>query len=382
MQFEWTQQQQQYRDRVAAFARQNLVDDVCRRDHTESFSQTLWQKCADFGIQGMNVDAAYGGRDSADILMSVAAMEVLGGACRDAGLLLALNAQMWSVQLPLLRLGTETQKQSTLPRLCSGQWKASHAMTEPEAGSDAFGIRTTARKTSDGYVLCGEKCMVTLAPLADLFLVTATVDPDKGRWGLATFLVHRDNPGLEVGAADAKMGLRTVPFGRLTLSDCRVPADARLGGEGEMAALHGLLEVERCCILACQVGAMQRQLDDCVAFARSRRQFNRPIGSFQAVAHRVADMKVRLETCRWLLYRVAWLKSQNKSALAETAALKLHLSESFVDSSMDAMRVHGGRGYMAEFEVERDLRDAMGGVFYAGTSDIQRNIISSMLGVA
>lgn len=382
MQFEWTSLQQQYRDQVAAFARQHLIDDVGRRDAGGQFAQSLWQACADFGIQGMNVPSQYGGAQTADILMSVAAMEMLGAVCRDAGLLLALNAQMWSVQLPLLRLGTEAQKQATLPRLCSGQWKAAHAMTEPEAGSDAFGIQTTACRTGDGYVINGEKCMVTLAPLADLFLVTATVDPKKGRWGLATFLIRRDNPGLSAGTADAKMGLRTVPFGRLTLSNCRVPHDARLGGDGEITALHSLLEVERCCILACQVGAMQRQLDDCVAYARSRRQFDRPIGSFQAVAHRVADMKVRLETCRWLLYRVAWLKSQDKSALAEAAALKLHLSESFVDSSMDAMRVHGGRGYMAEFEIERDLRDAMGGVFYAGTSDIQRNIISSMLGVA
>ena len=127
---------------------------------------------------------------------------------------------------------------------------------------------------------------------------------------------------------------------------------------------------------------MERQLDDSVRYVRERRQFGRSIGSFQSVSNRIADMKMRLEASRWLLYRVAWLKSRDRSAMAETALLKLFLSESFVDSSLDAVRVHGGRGYMTEFEVERDLRDALGGVFYAGTSDIQRNIIASMLGVA
>lgn len=310
-------------------------------------------------------------------------MEALGHGCRDAGLLLALNAQMWSVQLPILKLGSEQQKQSVLRRLCAGEWKGAHAMTEPDAGSDAFGLKTYAEVTDGGYILNGSKCMVTLAPLADIFLITATLNPAQGKWGLATFLVPRETPGLSVGETDSKMGLRTVPFGSLQLSDCFVPSAARLGrGDGEVAALHQLLEVERCCILASQVGAMERQLNECVAYARKRRQFGKSIGSFQSVSNRIADMKVRLETSRWLLYRVAWLKTRDQSALAETALLKLHLSECFVDSSQDAMRIHGGRGYMTEFEVERDLRDALGAVFYAGTSDIQRNIVASMLGVA
>lgn len=382
MNFDWTAQQQDFRHRVAVFARQHLADDVRDRDANGRFSQSLWNRCAEFGIQGMHVPTELGGRDSADLLMAVAAMEVLGRECRDAGLLLALNAHMWSVQLPLLKLASESQQREYLPRLCSGEWKGAHAMTEPQAGSDAFGLQTTATETADGFRLNGTKCMVTLAPLADVFLVTATVDPAKGQWGLCTFIVPRTAAGLDVGPAESKMGLRTVPFGSLVLRDCRVPRTARLGQGGEMAALHRLLEVERCCILACQVGAMERQLDDSVRYVRERRQFGRSIGSFQSVSNRIADMKMRLEASRWLLYRVAWLKSRDRSAMAETALLKLFLSESFVDSSLDAVRVHGGRGYMTEFEVERDLRDALGGVFYAGTSDIQRNIIASMLGVA
>ena len=178
------------------------------------------------------------------------------------------------------------------------------------------------------------------------------------------------------------MGLRTVPIGELEFDDCFVSAEQRLGGEGAGVSLsNSSLEWERCCILASQLGAMERQLDEAVRYARERRQFGQPIVKFQSVSNRLADMKLRLETSRLLLYKVAWLKRAGKSAMMEAALLKLHLSEAFVDSSLDAIRIHGGAGYMTENGIERDLRDAVGGVIYAGTSDIQRNIVAALLGL-
>jgi alkylation response protein AidB-like acyl-CoA dehydrogenase len=178
------------------------------------------------------------------------------------------------------------------------------------------------------------------------------------------------------------MGLRTVPIGKIMLEDCFVPAENRIGPEGAGFSISNhSLEYERCCILGSQLRAMERQLDAAVRHARTRQQFGQPIGKFQSVSNRVADMKLRLETARLLLYKVAWLKREGRPAMMEAALLKLYLSECFVASGMDAIRVHGGSGYMTATEVERDLRDAIGGTLYAGTSDIQRNIIARLLGL-
>lgn len=330
----------------------------------------------------MYLPKEYGGTAEADIQTAMLGMEALGYGCRDGGLLLGLNAQMWAVQLPILHFGSEFQKQRFLPKLCGGEWKGAHGITEPSTGSDVFNMTTTATPCDGGYRLNGTKCMVTLAPLADVALVVATVDPSMGKWGITTFLVERSFDGFSVGENELKMGLRTVPIGELRMQDCFVPESHRLGVEGGgFATFNYSLEFERCCILASQIGAMQRQLEECVAYARERIQFGQPIGRFQSVSNRIADMKMRLETARLMLYKVAWLKNQGKSAMLDAAILKLYLSECFLDSSLDAVRIHGGRGYMTETEMERDLRDSVGGVLYAGTSDIQRNIIASLLGL-
>jgi alkylation response protein AidB-like acyl-CoA dehydrogenase len=213
-------------------------------------------------------------------------------------------------------------------------------------------------------------------------LIFATTDPAKGRWGISAFLVETGTPGFQVGRNIAKMGLRTSPMGELIFTDCYLPEANRLGPEGVGAHIfNSSMEWERSCILATQIGAMEHQVEATVRYARERRQFDQPIGKFQAVAHRVAEMKVRLETARLLLYKVAWRKQQNQPAHLEAALAKLYLSEAFVQSSMDALRIHGGYGYMSEFGVERDLRDAIGGTIYSGTSDIQRNIIARHLGL-
>lgn len=382
MDFSWSEDQLAMRERYVRFAQQELNDRVLDRDRDGAFCRETWQKCADFGVLGLSVPRQYGGVADPDILTAMLAMEGLGYGCRDNGLSFGLNAQLWTVQLPIARFGTEDQKQRLLPDLCSGRRIGAHAITEPGAGSDIFSLQAHARKRDGGYVLNGTKRLVTFAPVADVALVFATLDPALGNWGITAFVVERGTPGFRSGPVQEKMGLRTVPIGELTFEDCFVPGENRIGPEGAGVSISNhSLEVERCCILASQLGAMERQLEETVRFARSRRQFGQPIGKFQSVSNRVAEMKLRLETARLLLYKVAWLKRQDKPAMLEAALLKLHLSESFVASALDAIRVHGGSGYLTECEVERDLRDAIGGTLYAGTSDIQRNLVARMLGL-
>lgn len=381
MDFFWTEEQLAFKEVVIKFAQQELNKGLIERDRCGEFSRENWQKCAQFGLQGLAIPETYGGT-GADILTTMFVMEGLGYGCRDNGLIFALNAQMWSVQHPILVFGTEAQKRKYLPALCRGEMIGAHGMTEPDSGSDAFSLRTRAEKYRDGYVLNGTKMFVTSAPIADIAVVFATTNPELGRWGITAFLIEKGTPGFSVSRDLDKMGLRTSPMGELILQDCYIPEECRLGPEGGGVSLfNSSMEWERSCILGSHVGAMERQLEACIRYARERRQFKQAIGKFQAVANRIADMKVRLETARLMLYKVAWLKKMGKSAEMEAAIAKLYLSECFVQSSQDAIRIHGGYGYMTEFEVERDLRDSMGGLLYSGTSDIQRVIIANWLGL-
>jgi len=363
------------------FARRELGGDVVAREKHGEFPRDLWNKCAEFGIQGLPFPAELGGQ-GVDLMTTLLVMEGLGYGCKDAGLLFAINAQMWSVQMPIFRFGSDEQKRRHLPGLCSGERIGAHAMSEPDSGSDAFSLSTTARRDGDHYVLNGSKTFVSSAPQADLFIVFATVDKSRGFMGITGFVVDAHAPGVSVGRPIDKMGLKTAPFAEVFFDDCRVGVDDRLGAEGNGAAIFGdSMEWERGCILAHHVGAMQRQLETCIAYAKSRRQYDRPIGKFQSVANRIVDMKLRMESARLLLYHMAWKKTTEGRAPLEAAMTKLFLSEAWVQSCMDAVRIHGGYGYTAEYEAERELRDAIGGTLYSGTSDIQRNLIAQYLGL-
>jgi alkylation response protein AidB-like acyl-CoA dehydrogenase len=289
---------------------------------------------------------------------------------------------MWSFELPVWKFGREEQKQRYLPRLCDGSMVAVQAMTEPMSGSDAFSLRTTAQKRGDRYVLTGSKTFITNAPVADVFLVFARTDPAKGFAGVSAFLVERQTPRLSVSAPMHKMGLRTSPMGEVSFDGCEVPEENLLGSPGAGSAIFTTsMDWERTCILASALGTMQRQLERCIAYAKERTQFGQPIGKFQAVSHRIVEMKLRLETARLLLYKVGWLKAQGKRTAMESAMAKLYLSQCFLDSSLDAVQIHGGYGYSEEYEFERELRDAVGGRIYSGTSEIQKNIIAGSLGL-
>ena len=381
MDFSWTEEQLKFKKAVIDFARKELNEGLIDRDRLGELARGNWTKCAQMGILGLAIPEEYGGSGT-DIMTTMLVMEGLGYGCRDNGLIFAMNAQMWSVQHPILTFGTEAQKKKYLPGMCSGELIGAHAMSEPDSGSDAYSLRARAERVGEGYVLNGSKMFVTNAPVADLALIFATVNPAKGIGGVTAFLVDKGTPGFRVSRDIEKMGLRTSPMGELILQDCFVSEECRLGSEGAGSSIfNSSMEWERSCILGSHVGAMERQLEDCIRYTRERSQFGQKIGKFQSVANRIADMKVRLETARLLLYKVAWLKQMGKPAVMEAALAKLYLSECFVQSSLDAIRTYGGYGYMTELEVERDLRDAVGGTLYSGTSDIQRMIIARWLGL-
>ncbi len=383
MDFSLSEEQSEIRDAAIRFAQEKLQDseDLLRRDSQGEFSRRLWVECARFGVQGLPMPQEYGGTGR-DPLTCVLALEGLGYGCRDNGLLFSLNAQMWSVQIPILEFGSPEQKQKYLPGLISGEIVAAHGITEPEAGSDAFSLATEARPQRKGFLLNGSKTFVSNAPVADLFLVFATTDRGQGILGLTPFLIEKSNPGLELGPPLHKMGLRSCPMSEVFLRDCLVGEEAQLGRLGGGAAVFNhAMGWERAYILSSCVGTMQRQLEECVAYAQTRRQFGQAIGKFQSVSHRIAGMKLRLETARLLLYRAAWTRTQGREAALEVALAKLHLSECFLENSLDAVQIHGGYGYTAEYHFERDLRDAVGSRIYSGTSEIQKNLVARQLGL-
>jgi alkylation response protein AidB-like acyl-CoA dehydrogenase len=255
-------------------------------------------------------------------------------------------------------------------------------MSEPESGSDAFSLRTIARPVEGGYILDGKKSWVTMGPLADVFIVFATTNPDLGRWGITAFCIPADTEGLTVGPNIPKMGMRTTPFADLSLDGCFVPESARMGAEGAGASIFSSsMEAERGFLLVGSIGALERVLSDAVEFGRDREQFGQPIGSFQGVSHALSEVKLAHESARLLMYKAAALQQRGESSMMAAALSKLAGSQGALAGALASLEIHGARGYVTEYGVERDLRNLSGGVIYGGASSIQKNIIARLLGL-
>ena len=367
--------------KASEFARALDLGDVTERDASCEFAPDAWRQCAEFGVQGLNIPVAYGGTH-AQPLTALLTFEGLGSGCRDHGLVYALGSQVWSIQDALVRFGSDDQRTKYLPDLAAGRSIGAFAMTEAEVGSDPAAISTTARRVDGGYRLDGTKTFITLAPVADVALVFASTDTVRGRWGITAFLVDLDQPTVRRSVNRPKTGMRTTPFGDLTFHDCHVPVEMRLGPEGAgFSIFTAATETERSNIWAGQLGVMHRQLESCIQFASTRRIAGKSIGDHQAVAHRVVDMKLRYETSRLLMYKAAIARARGEQSTLLASLAKLHAAESAVASGLDAVRLFGARGYVVEFEVERDLRDAIGGLTYSGTSEVQRNVVARLLGL-
>jgi len=381
MDFSLTDDQLSFKKTVIEFSEKILNKGAAERERNGEFNQDGWEKCADFGIHGLSLPEAYGGLGK-DILTCVVTMEGLGYGCRDSGLLFAINSHIWTCVSPILKFGTDFQKMKYLPGLCNGSLKGGHAMTEPDSGSDAFSMRCKAQKKNGTYIINGTKMFITNAPIADILLVFAATDSKKGFAGISTFIVEKGFPGFSVGKPLGMMGLKTCPMGEVILQDCEVPEENRLGKEGAGSAIfNSEMEWERSCLFATHVGAMEKDLEECIRYVNTRKQFGKPIGKNQAIAHKIADMRVRLELSRLALYKVAWLKSQGERAPVESAIAKLFASESYVENCMEALQIHGAYGYSTEMDLERSLRDSIAGKIYSGTSEIQRNIIAALIGL-
>jgi len=356
---------------TAAWAREELVDpDLAGRDERSEFWREGWERCAAHGIQGSILPVELGGQ-GLDLVTAMLRFEGLGLGCDDGGLVFGLSGQIWTMQMALDRFGSDEQRRAVLPGLASGRTIAAFAMSEPESGSDAMALTTRA------YRIDGVKAWVTLAPVCDTIMVFATLDPQLGRWGVTAFLVDADAPGVEIQPNRKKMGLRTTPFADVVFRSCEVPESARIGAEGAGGSIFSAaMETERAFLLAGSIGRLERQTTEAVDYANHRRQFGQPIGAFQGVSHQIADMKLAHETARLLLYKAVALQARDTPSMMAAALAKLAAS-----GSLAGVRIHGARGYVSEFGVERAVRDTMGGVIYGGSSDIQRNIVARLLGL-
>lgn len=376
----WNADQRALREGLAGWC------DALSADHVEQdadgvFPWDKWKLIKECGILRLPFEESWGGLGQ-DLLTTIYLLEGLGYGCRDGGLNFSVSTHMVSTGVPVQTFGSADLKARYLPAICAGDTIGAHAITEPDGGSDALAMRTRARRDGDHYVLDGSKTFVSNGSVADLFVVYAKTHPDAGPLGLTPFLVERGTPGFEISNPIAKMGLRTSPLTELFFSECRVPAANVVGRPGGgFIVLDHVMKWEILCSFVINLGEMEHRLQRCIDYARTRKQFGSPIGSFQAIAHKIADMKVGVEITRKCLFDAAEAVAENKKVTTEIAIAKLVASEQNLASASAAVQIFGGNGYMAEYGLEKDLRNAVAGTIYSGTSEIQRNRISSMLGL-
>jgi hypothetical protein len=380
MDFRITEEQELFKKSVIEFAQKEIMPGAAERDEEARFDRDVWDKAAEFGLMGLPYPEEYGG-SGASVFETGLAGEALGYGGLDAGFCLSWGAHVVIGGIPIWQLGTEEQKKKYLPKIASGEWITGLGLTEPEAGSDAAGLLTTAEKKDGYYVLNGTKTFITNGPIGEVFVVLAKTDKEKGAAGITGFIVEKSFPGFSVGKEIHKTGNRSSPTSELVFDNCEVPAENMLGEEnqGFMGVALATLEWERSVMLAAAIGGQEVQLEQCIKYAKERKQFGRPIASFQAVQFMLADMKMWLETSRWILYKVAWNKDQGIMDPLMASVSKLFITEVALKAARNAIQIHGGYGYTKEYAVERAYRDAQLGVLGGGTSEIQRWIIGRLL---
>ena len=388
MDFRLDDDQLQLRDALRNFCDKEIAPGAEAREHAGRFEDGLVQQVAGMGLFGLYVPTEYGGA-GLDVVSYVMAVEELSRACASTGILMSAHHSLCVD--PILTFGTPEQKQKYLPRLASGEWIGCFSLTEPGSGSDAGAARCTAVEHSDGWHVNGTKCFVTNGLEAQAIILFAVTD--GGQLGaaearpsaaqkkkLSAFIVDKGSPGLRIGKVEKKMGLKASSTAELVFEDCLVPKDNLLGerGRGLKVALT-TLNGGRLGVAAQAVGISQAALDAAVAYARTRRQFDQPIANFQAIQWKLADMQTQIQAARLLTYRGAWLKQGKRPFEAEASMAKLLASEVSSRVTNMAIQVFGGYGYIADYPVERYLRDAKVTELYEGTSEIQRLVIARKL---
>ncbi len=373
MDFALTEEQRQLRQEIVNFA----IDNLNKEDELDCFTVETWNKIAEFGLFGLNVSEEYGGMEES-YLTSAIAIEALGYGCINNGLVFAVNNHIW-VGLNLIhQFGSEYLKKKYLPPMVAGELIGAIAITEANSGSDAHAMLTVAVDDQDDYILNGSKMFISNGTIADVFIVFAKLGSSQSD-PITVFVVEKSFEGVKVGKDIEKMGLNSCPMAEVVFMNCRIPKVNVLGsinkGRNIMASA---LEWERCYEFACHVGAMQRVMEKCMTYVNQRKQFNKYLSEYQAITHKIANMKMNIELSRLMLYKIAWMKDLKKNAFMETSIFKLFVSESYISACKDAMQIFGAYGYTKEYGLEREMRDALACSVYSGTNEMQRNTIYTM----
>ena len=381
MDFALTDEQQALRASVIDFAQAVVAPGAGQRDRDGFFDRDVWDRCGAQGLCGLPISETHGG-SGADAVTTGVAIEALAYGGHDAGLLLSLGAHLTIGAKPIELHGTQEQKDRYLPKLVTGEWIGSFGVTEPDAGSDTASMKASARRDGDSWVINGTKTFITNGPVCDVFTVVARTDPDASAGaGITAFILEKDTPGLSVGKVLDKMGNRSSPTSEMVMTDVRVGDEQRLGDEGTALwkVAFECFDWERTVMIASAIGGMERTLDNCVEYAKQREAFGRPIARFQAISHKLADMKIRLETARLILRYAAWLKDRGLPHQMEASIAKAYVADCATRNAEDGIQIHGGWGYIKDFPVERSWRDAKLSSLGGGTTEIQKVIISRML---
>lgn len=372
MEFALTKEQKEFRQEVIDFAKDNLND----QEYFEKYSDEMWKKISEFGLLGITIEEKYGGLEESYETAAVV-FEALGYACKNNGFIFVVNNHIWVSQNIISLYGCELLKEKYLPTMVTGEKIGAIAITEPESGSDALSMATTAVLEDDYYVLNGTKMFISNGPIADIFVVFAVTQEEPKR--ITAFVVEKSFEGVSTGKDIEKMGLNACPTSELILNNVKVPKENVLGKvDNGSSILTRAIEWERCFEFAPHVGVMQRIMEECMVQVRNRKQFGRPIKDYQAISHKIADMRIAIEMSRLMLYKIAWLKDHNRTAYTETSIFKVYVSETYIKACRDAIQILGCYGYTKEYDMERELRDAVACSIYSGTNEMQKNTIFNM----
>jgi len=378
MDFSLTDAQQMIRQTVHEFARKELAPVAAELDRESRFPQEIIDKMSRLDLFGLPFNEEYGGTGDGYLAYAIA-VEEISRACASTGITYAAHCSIGTE--PIYLFGTEEQKQRWVVPCARGEMLAAFGLTEPDAGSDASGIRTTAVLEGDRWLLNGSKCFITSASRAGVAVISAVTDLERGTGGISAFIVPTNTPGYKVSAPYEKLGLKASETAEIILEDVLIPRENLLGQRGEgFKQLLRVLDGGRISIGALSLGIAQACLDAALDYARQRVQFGQSISKFQAIQFKLADMATAVELSRLAVYKAAWLKDQELPFSKEAAIAKLFASETAVKAALDAVQIFGGYGYMKDYPVERYLRDAKLMEIGEGTSEIQRLVIARLLG--
>jgi len=378
MHFELTDEQKMLQKMIREFAEEEVAPGAIERDRTKTFPKEIFKKLGELGILGLPFPEKYGG-GGADTISFAIVVEELSRACGSTGITYSAHVSLGGA--PLNLFGTEEQKQKYLIPICTGEALGAFGLTEPGAGSDAGGTETEAREDGDEWVINGSKCFITNASYAKVVPITAVTGKKDGKKEITAIIVPTDSPGFSIDEPYDKMGLNASNTTQLFFEDVRVPKENILGKRGEgFKQFLITLDGGRIGIGAMAVGIAQAAYEKALAYAKERKQFGSPLSKFQVIQFKLADMAMKIELARMMVYKAAWLKDQGKKFTKEAAMCKLYASEVCMEICRDAIQIHGGNGYMQEYEVERYMRDAKLLEIGEGTSEVQRMVISREIG--